>query len=106
MGTITDIGPGIIYWHRELPPLDAEFIGDHTVEATSVRVPGTVAHRDDLWNRCEDDLMAQTRLRLTEEMSRLGGRYAHVCKESIDTRHDDSTGEAWVHGRFGYTLYR
>jgi hypothetical protein len=106
MSTIAEISPKVIYWHRELPPLDAEPIGEHTVEATSVRVPGTIAHRDDLWNRCEDDLMAQTRLRLAEEMSRLGGRYAHVRGESIDTRHDDSTGEAWLHGRFAYTLYR
>jgi hypothetical protein len=106
MSTIADIGPKVIYWHRELPPLEAEPIGEHTVEATSVRVPGTIAHRDELWNSCEDDLMAQTRLRLAEEISRLGGRYARVREESIDTRHDDSTGEAWLHGRFGYTLYR
>ena len=95
-----------IYWHRELPPLDAEPIGEHTVEATSGRVPGTIAHRDELWTRCEDDLMAQTRHRLTEEMARLGGRYVHIRQESIDTRRDDATGEAWLHGRFEYTLYR
>ena len=106
MSPIADIGPAVIYWHRELPPFDAEPIGEHTVEATSVRVPGTIAHRDELWNRCENDLMAQTRLRLSEEIVRLGGRYAHVRAESIDTRHDDATGEAWLHGRFEYNLYR
>jgi len=26
--------------------------------------------------------------------------------ESIDARHDESTGEAWLHGRFTYMLYR
>jgi hypothetical protein len=98
--------PQIIYWHRELPPLDAEPIGEHTIEATSGRVPGTIAHRDELWTRCEDDLMAQTRHRLAEEIARLGGRYVHVREESIDTRHDDATGEAWLHGTFVYTLYR
>ena len=81
-------------------------MGEHPVEATSGRVPGTIAHRDELWNRCEDELMAQTRVRLAEEIARLGGRYAHVREESIDTRHDNSTGEAWLYGRFGYTLYR
>ena len=106
MSTMVDTNPKVIYWHRELPPLDAEPIGEHTVEATSARVPGTIAHRDEHWTRCEDDLMAQTRHRLAEEIARLGGRYAHVRKESIDTRHDDATGEAWLHGRFEYTLYR
>jgi hypothetical protein len=106
MSTIADIGPKVIFWHRELPPIDAEPIGEHTVEATSIHIPGTIARCGELWNRCEDDLMAQTRLRLAEEISRLGGRYAHVREESIDTRHDDSTGDAWLHGRFGYTLYR
>ena len=101
-----DSSPQIIFWHRDLPPLDAEPIGTHTIEATSSRVPGTIAHRDELWTRCQDDLMAQTRHRLTEEIARLGGRYVHVRQESIDTRHDDAAGEAWLHGRFEYTLYR
>jgi hypothetical protein len=104
--TIVDSHSTVIYWHRELPPVDAEAIGEHTVEANSRRVPGTIAHRDELWNRCEDDLMAQTRARLAEEIARLGGRYAHVLGESISTRHDDSTGDAWLHGRFTYMLYR
>ena len=95
-----------VYWHRELPPLDAEPLGEHVVEATSVRVPGTIAHRDELWDQCEKDLMSQTQTRLADEIARLGGRYAHVLDESIDTRHDDAIGEAWLHGRFTYMLYR
>jgi hypothetical protein len=96
----------VVYWHRDLPPLDAESIGQHTVEATSTRVQGAIAHRDGHWTRCEKDLMARTRHRLGEEIARLGGRYAHVYKETIDTRHDEATGEAWLRGRFEYTLYR
>ena len=95
-----------VYWHRELPPLEAEPLGEHVVEATSGRVPGTIAHRDELWDQCEKDLMSQTQTRLVDEIARLGGRYAHVLDESIDTRHDDATGEAWLHGRFTYLLYR
>ena len=106
MSTAVDAGPKVIFWHRDLPPLEAEPIGSHTLEAVSGRVPGTIAHRDELWTRCEDELMAETRRRLGEEMVRLGGRYVHVREESIDTKHDDATGEAWLHGRFGYTLYR
>jgi hypothetical protein len=37
---------------------------------------------------------------------RLGGHYAHVLDESIDSRHDGVTSEAWLHGRFTYMLYR
>jgi hypothetical protein len=98
--------PKMVYWHRELPPLGAAAVGEHTVEANSGRVPDTIAHREELWNQCRDDLMVHTSGRLTEEISRLGGRYAHVLTESIDTKHDASTGEAWLHGRFTYVLYR
>lgn len=96
----------VVYWHRELPPVDADPIGEHTLEATSVHVSDTLAHRDELWNRCYDDLMSQTRVRLGQEVARLGGHCAHVLDESIDTRHDAVTGETWLRGRFTYVLYR
>ena len=79
---------------------------EHVVEATSVRVPSTLAHRDELWERCYEDLMAQARIRLEQEVLRLGGNYAHVLDESVDSRHDDVTGESWLHGSFTYMLYR
>jgi hypothetical protein len=41
-----------VYWHRDLPPLDADLVAEHTVEATSNRVPATLAHRDELWDQC------------------------------------------------------
>lgn len=96
----------VVYWHRELPPLEAELVAEHTVEATSSRVPGTIAHRDELWDRCYRELMAAADHRLTQEVTRLGGDFAHVHDEVIDPRRDDITGEAWLHGRFSYMLYR
>ena len=96
----------VVYWRLELPPFDAEMIGEHTVEAVSERVPGTLAHRDELWDRCYDDLMRETSTRLEQEVARLGGDFAHVRDESIESRHDDVTGENWLHGRFTYALYR
>ena len=95
-----------VFWHRDLPPLAAEAIGEHTVEATSRRVPDTIAHRDELWTECTDDLMVHARERLTDEIARLGGRYAHVLTEAIDTTHDPASGDAWLRGRFTYVLYR
>ena len=88
-----------IYWHHELPPLAADAIGEHTVEATSCHVPGTIAHRDELWTLCYEDLMAQARARLNEERIRLGGDYAHVLSESVDSKHDPVRGER------GYTVF-
>ena len=96
----------IIYWHRELVPMDAELMGDHTIEASSGRVAGTIAHRDELWNRCYTQLIANAHTRLAQEVARLGGHYAHVHDESIDVRHDEGTSEAWLHGCFSYMLYR
>ncbi len=95
-----------VYWHRELPPLEAELAGEHTIEAASARVPDTIAHREELWTICCDDLMAQAGRRLLEEISRLSGRCAHVLSESIESRHDAVTDEAWLRGRFTYMLYR
>ena len=63
-------------------------------------------HRDELWDRCYQELMANTQARLAQEIARLGGHFAHVHDESIDVRHDDATCEAWLHGRFSYMLYR
>lgn len=106
---VTPDDPGtvkIVYWHRELPPLDAELMAEHTVEATSRRVPGTIAHRDELWDECYRELMASAEERLGQEVARLGGDFAHVFDEAIDPRHDDAAGEAWLHGRFNYVLYR
>jgi hypothetical protein len=96
----------IVYWHRELPPIDADVVAEHTVEANSSRVPGTIAHRDELWDQCYRDLMAIAERRLVQEVARLGGDFAHVHDESINPKHDDTTGEAWLHGRFRYVLCR
>ena len=95
-----------VYWHRDLPPISAEILGEHTVEATSSRVQGTIAHRDELWERCYQEIMAQARIRLEQEVARLEGDYAHVLQEAVDTRRDGATGETWLHGRFTYVLYR
>jgi hypothetical protein len=36
----------IVYWHRDLPPLDAELVAEHTLEANSSRGPaGCVGHQ-------------------------------------------------------------
>jgi hypothetical protein len=98
--------PKIVYWHRELPPLEAELMADHMVEANSSRVRGTIGHRDELWDQCYQDLMAKAESRLVQEVARLGGHFAHVHDEAIDTKRDDVAGEAWLHGRFSYMLYR
>lgn len=95
-----------VYWHRQLPPVDAEMVGEHVLEATSRRVSGSLASRDELWESCYHDLMVNAEMRLKQEMGRLAGHYAHVLHESVDSRHDDAAGEAWLRGRFVYVLYR
>ena len=95
-----------VFWHRELPPLGADAIGEHTIEATSARVPGTLMHRDELWDRCHRDLMDRTNRRLEQEVARLDGDYAHVLGETMEPRRDEVKNEAWLYGRFTYVLYR
>jgi len=95
-----------VFWHRDLPPIDAEPIAEHTVEANSGRVPGTLAHRDELWDRCYQELMGTATSRIADEIRRLGGDYAHVKGESLGAKHDDVAGDAWLHGIFTYVLFR
>ncbi|MEQ1911863.1 MAG: hypothetical protein ABMA15_23795 [Vicinamibacterales bacterium] len=95
-----------VYWHRELPPSSADAVAEHSVEASSVRVEGTIAHRDEVWDQCYQSLMVRTEERLVQEMERLRGDCAHVLNEQVDVCHDDVSGHAWLHGRFAYMLYR
>lgn len=95
-----------VYWHRDLPPLEAEALGEHTVEADSLKVQGSFAHHDAAWQGCYDDLMVRTERRLVQEVIRLGGHLAHVVGESIEPHADDLNGLSWLHGRFTYVLYR
>ena len=104
--TLNERARPIVYWHRDLPPLEADPVAEHTVEASSSRVTGRLAHRDELWNRCHAELMKTTEIRLAQEVARLGGDFAHVHDEAIEPRHDDRTGQGWLHGRFDYMLYR
>jgi hypothetical protein len=96
----------VVFWHRELPPVTADVVDEHVVEATSGRVAGTLSHRDELWEHCYQEVMVQARERIEQEVARLGGHFAHVVDESLDPRHDDATAEAWLHGRFTFVLYR
>ena len=96
----------IIYWHRELPPLTAEVVAEHTLEADSRRVPLAFSRDDEEWGRCYADLMSAARARLEQEVVQLGGHYAHVRHEVIYPRHDEAAGQVWLYGRFEYVLYR
>lgn len=95
-----------IFWHRELPPLDGEVVAEHFIDAHSDHVPGGLSHRDELWAHCHATLMAHATSRLEQEVDRLGGDYAHVLDESIDSHHDPVTDTAWLQGRFAYVLLK
>jgi len=44
--------------------------------------------------------MANAENRLVHEVTRLGGPFAHVDDETINPKHVEAAGEAWLHGRF------
>jgi hypothetical protein len=54
-----------VYWHRELPPINAKALAEHIVEATSKRVSNTLLHRDELWDCCYEGLMANAGARIS-----------------------------------------
>jgi hypothetical protein len=96
----------VVYWHEELPPLDGEVIQENMIEAVSDHVHGALERHGELWQRCYATLMQHTEFRLEQEIARLGGHCAHVIDEHVDSRRNDATGESWLHGSFGYVLYR
>lgn len=106
MSSSRDTAPKFVFWHEELPPLDGEAIQENAIEAVSDRVSGFIDRHGELWHRCYDTLMEHTELRLEQEIKRLGGHFAHVLDEHVDSKRDDATGESWLHGRFSYVLYR
>lgn len=62
-------------------------------------------HCDELWHsHLYSELMTHARMRLEQEVRRLEGDYAHVLSESVETRRNDASGEAWLYGRFSYVL--
>src|ERR1051326_315415 len=95
----------VVYWHRELPPLTGDAVHEDVIEADSDRVSGTIEREGEVWQRCSALLMERTRVRLEQEVARLGGDYAHISDEHIESHHDDAKNESWLHGRFGYLLY-
>lgn len=94
-----------VFWHRELPPFRSKPLDEHVVEATSIHIANTVVDRDELWRQCYEDLMANARKRIEQEIIRLGGSYAHVLDESVESRSNDVTQEVWLHGLYRYMLY-
>jgi hypothetical protein len=96
----------VVYWHRSLPPLDAEVMDEHVVEAQSPRVAGMIERHGGLWDECHRALIATVESRIAQELTRLGGDYAHVIDEHVDSRRDDITLESWLHARVSYVMYR
>jgi hypothetical protein len=81
-------------------------LDEHVLEAKSDRVPGSIERDGELWDHCHAGLMEHATDRLVQEVTRLGGDYAHVLDEHIDSRRDDLNNESWLQGRFNYVLYR
>jgi len=74
--------------------LEAVAVDEHVIEAASAHVPGTLSHRDELWNQCYEQSMAWVCTRLEQEIARLGGNFAHVLAELVESQHDEPTNES------------
>lgn len=96
----------LVYFRRELPPLQDETAGEFVVEAESPPVPNTGLGRDELWTHCYDDLMHSAVERIGQEVVRLHGSCAHVVDEQIEPKVSYERGEAWLWGMFTFVLYR
>jgi hypothetical protein len=81
-------------------------LDEHVLEARSDRVPASIERDGDLWDRRHAMLIEHATARLGQEVARLGGHYAHVLDEHIESRRDDLSNESWLQGRFDYVLYR
>jgi len=95
-----------IYWHRDLPPLDADAVAEHTVDAVSDKADYHFDRRDELWHDCAPSLRAHLVERLEAELDRLGGAYAHVLEEDVTPHVDHANAQYWLIGKARYTIYK
>ena len=93
---------GIVSCRRSMPSRSASTSSKPTACMSSAVLP--TAESSGI--RCYQDLMARLEERLHQEAARLGGHYAHVHEESIDSKHDDRSGDVWLRGRLKYLLLR
>ena len=100
-----DLDKACIYWHRELPPIDAELTGEYVLEATSDRVRGSLAHRGELWDRAYHELMERTETRLKQEIGRLAATTLTFCVNP-STVGTTMRQVKRLHGLFTHVLYR
>ena len=96
----------IVYFDDVLPPADAQPAAVVRVAVDSRHVSGALAEGGRSWWTCHDELTTLARERIAHEVKRRGVRYARVYSECLETRQSQSTGEAWLHGRFDCVLYR
>lgn len=94
-----------VYWHRELPPIAEEPVGEHEVVAKSRAIPYRFADRDALWHEVYPSLMEEATARITAEVARLGGSSAHVIDEDVRSAIDHQTNEYRLTGTFTFVLY-
>lgn len=97
---------GVVFWHRDLPPLDDEPVGEHEIVARSRATPFRYADRDALWHEVYPSLMEEATRRITAEVARLGGSSAHVIDEDISSSVDNQTNEYRLTGTFRFVLYQ
>lgn len=94
-----------IFWYHELPPLSAQVLDTHVLEAQSDPIPWRFADRETLWAESQPSLDAAVRERLTQELDRLGAAYAHVVDEHIEEHTDPATATFELRGRYDYVAY-
>jgi hypothetical protein len=99
------VAPRVVYWHHELPPLGAEIEDEHALDATSNRVPLSMTHHDQLWGECRQALTRAVEARLTQEVARQKGLFAHIVDEHVEPKINHASSEYWLEGRYTYLMY-
>ena len=61
-----------IFWHADLPPLEAELVDEYRVIARSERIEYRFDRRTELWHRCVDSLRENLEHRIGQELDRMG----------------------------------
>ncbi len=95
-----------IFWHGDLPPLEAEMLDEHWVVARSDAVKYRFDHKTELWAQCVDSLRVNLEHRLGQEIRRLGGDYAHILDERVVPKIDHESDTYCLEGRYDYVLFR
>lgn len=94
-----------VFFHRAWPPIGARPLGEGFVEARSTPRRATHDERTAHWAAAQAELDDLARLRIEQELDRVGATYGHVFDEHVEDHVDSAADTFQLRGRYRFVTY-